>query len=63
MVKLSNATDNTNTIVIFSGVCGGSQEVEIKHFVACCTKNNYRAVVVNYRGAQTHLRVRFSTYY
>jgi predicted alpha/beta-fold hydrolase len=50
-------SDNTvKTVVIFSGVCGGSQEIEIKHFVSSCIRNNHRAVVVNYRGAQTHLR-------
>jgi len=58
VIRKNNAlADNgTKTVVIFSGVCGGSQEVEIKHFVSSCIRANYRAVVVNYRGAQTHLR-------
>lgn len=61
VIAKNNASNDAGmkTIVVFSGVCGGSQEVEIKHFVATCMRNNYRVVVVNYRGAQTHLRVSY----
>ncbi|KAL0480562.1 ABHD1 [Acrasis kona] len=45
-----------STVVVLSGVCGGSQEIEIKHFVAVCKKAGHRVVVVNYRGAQTRLK-------
>ncbi|KAL9647801.1 hypothetical protein ABK040_001338 [Willaertia magna] len=40
-------------MVVFAGVCGGSKEIEIKHFVSYVVKAcSFRTVVVNYRGAQ-----------
>jgi predicted alpha/beta-fold hydrolase len=49
------SNNDENIVCILSGVCGGSQEVEIKHFVNSCIQSGFRPVVINYRGAQTEL--------
>jgi len=43
-------------MIVFAGLCGGSKEIEIKHFVSNAVREaGMRTVVVNYRGAQTSL--------
>ncbi|KAG2382007.1 hypothetical protein C9374_005799 [Naegleria lovaniensis] len=50
-------TEESPIMVVFAGVCGGSKEIEIKHFVSYVVRDGgMRAVVVNYRGAQTQLK-------
>ncbi|KAF0975444.1 hypothetical protein FDP41_005438 [Naegleria fowleri] len=50
-------TEESPIMLVFAGVCGGSKEIEIKHFVSYVVRDGgMRAVVVNYRGAQTQLK-------
>ncbi|EFC43186.1 predicted protein [Naegleria gruberi] len=54
--KENEITDESPIMIVFAGVCGGSKEIEIKHFVSNAVRDAcMRAVVVNYRGAQTGL--------